>query len=168
MGLTTAMPAIEMPPSLLGGHISTASASEARLCLGKQFVDAAPVKADDDLVADDDGRSAAALVGPNQLLQRRGVFRDIALDKGDPFLRKILFRSMAGASTIGGVDFDLLFTHVTIPPFLHSAHVGAPWVHPCAFGAQFTIPPLPPGEGGMRARQSQGERLRSLDCHTLI
>jgi hypothetical protein len=30
------------------------------------------------------------------------------------------------------------------------------------------IPPLLPGEGGVRAGQSQGERLRFLDCHTLI
>jgi hypothetical protein len=26
----------------------------------------------------------------------------------------------------------------------------------------------PPGEGGVRARQSQGERFRLLDCHMLI
>jgi hypothetical protein len=30
------------------------------------------------------------------------------------------------------------------------------------------IPPLPPGEGGVRAKQSQGKRFRFLDCHTLI
>ena len=27
--------------------------------------------------------------------------------------------------------------------------------------------PLPPGEGGVRAGRSQGERLRFLDCHPL-
>jgi hypothetical protein len=30
------------------------------------------------------------------------------------------------------------------------------------------IPPLPPGEGGVRAKQSQEERRRFLDRHTLI
>jgi hypothetical protein len=33
---------------------------------------------------------------------------------------------------------------------------------------RFPIAPLPLGDGGVRARQGQGERLRSLDCHTLI
>jgi hypothetical protein len=28
--------------------------------------------------------------------------------------------------------------------------------------------PLPPREGGVRAKQSQGKRFRFLDCHTLI
>jgi hypothetical protein len=116
MGLTPVMPALEMPPSLLDGNIPTASASNAHLWLGQQFVDAALVKADDGLVADNDGRSAAALIRPHQLLQRRGVDRDIALDKVDPFLRKILFRGMAGASPIGGVDFDRLVGHITRPP----------------------------------------------------
>jgi hypothetical protein len=31
-----------------------------------------------------------------------------------------------------------------------------------------SIPPLPPGEGGVRARQGQGERLRFMGCHMLI
>jgi hypothetical protein len=86
------------------GHIPIARASGAHLCLTKQFVDSAPVKADDDLVADDDRRGSTALVGPNQLLQRRGVLGDVALDEVDAFLRKILFRRMAGASAIGGVN----------------------------------------------------------------
>ena len=30
------------------------------------------------------------------------------------------------------------------------------------------IPPLPPGEGRVRAKQGQGERLGFLDPHTLI
>jgi hypothetical protein len=59
-----------MPPSPLDGNIPTSAASAAYLCFGKQFVDAAPVKADDDLIADNDGRGAAALIGPNKLLQR--------------------------------------------------------------------------------------------------
>jgi hypothetical protein len=113
---TTTVPAIGMPPWSREGNIPTSSASAAPLRFGKQFVDTAPVKADDDLVADDDGRGAAALVRPNQLLQRRGVLRDVALDKVDPFLRKILFRRMAGASTVGGVDFDRLVGHITSPP----------------------------------------------------
>jgi len=103
-------------PSSVEGNIPTPSASEAHLCCGKQFVDAAPVKADDDLIADDDGRGTAALVGPNQLLQRRRVLGDIALDEIGAFLRKILFRGMARASPIGGVDFNRLFGHGTIPP----------------------------------------------------
>jgi hypothetical protein len=39
-------------------------------------------------------------------------------------LREILSRGMAGASAIGGVDFDRLVSHVTIPPVLRSAYVG--------------------------------------------
>jgi hypothetical protein len=116
MDFTGALPAIGMLPSSLDGNIPICVASEAHLCRRKQFVDAASVKADDDLVADDDRRSAATLVGPNQLLKRRGVHRDIAFDKGDPFLRKILFRAMAGASTIGGIDFHTLFAHRGSPP----------------------------------------------------
>jgi hypothetical protein len=54
-----------MPPLSLVGDIPTPSTSEAHLCLGKQFVNAAPVKADDDLVADDDGWGTTALVSPN-------------------------------------------------------------------------------------------------------
>jgi hypothetical protein len=101
-----------MPPSPLDGNIL---GERTHLGLGQQFVDAAPVKADDDLVTDDDGRSAAALICPYQLLQRRGVLRDVALDKVDPFLRKILFRRVAGASTISGVYFNALLAH-TFPP----------------------------------------------------
>jgi hypothetical protein len=59
-----------MPPSSRESDIPTAAASETYLCRGKQFVDAAPIKADDDLTADHDGRGAAALVSFNQLLQR--------------------------------------------------------------------------------------------------
>ena len=70
MGLTAASLAKGMPPSSREGNIPTASASAAHLCRGKQFVDAAPVKADDDLVADNDGRGTAALISPDQLLQR--------------------------------------------------------------------------------------------------
>jgi hypothetical protein len=114
MGFTGALPAIGMLPSSLDGNIPICLPSEAHLCRSKQFVDAASVKADDDLVADDDGRSAAALIGPHQLLKRRGVHRDIALDKVDPFLRKILFRGMAGASPIGRVDFNCLVRHLRI------------------------------------------------------
>ena len=87
----------------------------AHLCPGKQFVDAAPVEADDDLVVDDNGRRAPALISLNQLLQGRWVHRDVALDKVDPFLRKILFRRMAGASAVGGIDFDVLRAHVRPP-----------------------------------------------------
>jgi hypothetical protein len=49
-------------------------------------------------------------------LKRCGVHRDIAFDKGYPFLRKILFRAMAGASAIGGIDFHTLFAHRGSPP----------------------------------------------------
>ena len=70
MDFTGALPAIGMLPSSLDGNIPICVASEAHLCRRKQFVDAASVKADDDLVADDDRRSSAALVGPNQLLKR--------------------------------------------------------------------------------------------------
>jgi hypothetical protein len=128
MGLTPVMPAMEMPPAPVDGHIPTASPSQAHLCLGQQFVDAALVKADDGLVADDDGRSAAALIRPDQLLQRRGVVGDIALDKGDPFLRKILFRRMAGASAIGGVDFDWLVGHLPNSFLIGSIGLGDIWV----------------------------------------
>lgn len=120
MGFTGALPAIGMLPSSLDGNIPICLPSEAHLCRSKQFVDAASVKADDNLVADDDGRSAAAPIGPDQLLKRRGVHRDIALDKGDPFLRKILFRGMAGASPTGRVDFHTLFAHLAPLPRLHS------------------------------------------------
>jgi hypothetical protein len=34
--------------------------------------------------------------------------------------------------------------------------------------AQLLFLPLPPGEGGVRAGQSQGERLQPPDCQTLI
>jgi hypothetical protein len=97
-----------MPPSPRESNIPTASASEAYLCRGEQFVDAGPVKANDDLIADDDGRGAAALVRFNQLLQRRGVLRDVPFDEADALLRKILFRAMAGASAVCGVDFNAL------------------------------------------------------------
>ena len=58
MGLTMAVLALEMPPSPFDGSVPITSASQAHLRLGKQFVDAVRVKADDDLIADDDGRSA--------------------------------------------------------------------------------------------------------------
>lgn len=102
---------IGMLPSALGGNIPICLASETHLCRGKHPVNAAAIKADDDLVSDDDRRRAAALVGPNQLLKRRRIHRNITLDKIDAFLRKILFRAMAGASAVGGVDFDRLVSH---------------------------------------------------------
>ena len=102
---------IGMPPSSPDGNISICVARETHLCRRKQLVNTAAIKADDDLVTDDDRRRAAALVGPNQLLKGRRVHRDIALDKIDTFLRKILFRAMAGASTVGGVDFNRLVSH---------------------------------------------------------
>jgi hypothetical protein len=98
------------------GNIPIASANEIHLCLGQQFVDAAPIEADDDLVADDDRRGAAALVSANQLLQRRCVLRDVAFDEVDALLRKILFRAMARASAIGGEDFNRVFGHFRYPP----------------------------------------------------
>lgn len=73
------------------------------LGLGKQCVNSAAVKTDDHLSADDDRRGGAALIGLYQLLQRRGVLGDITFDKGDTLLRKILFRGMTGASTVGGI-----------------------------------------------------------------
>ena len=124
MDVTGGLPAIGMLPSCLDGNIPICVANQAHLCRRKQLVDAASVKTDDDLVADDDRRSAAALVGPNQLLERRGVHRDIALDKVDPFLRKILFRAMAGASAVSCVYFDCIFRHLC---FLHSVRL-IPWV----------------------------------------
>ena len=114
------------------GSLPACSASEAHLWLGEQVVDAAPVKADDDLIADDNRRRSAALVGPNQLLQRRGIFRDVALDEVDAFLRKILFRRMAGASAVGGEEFYRRFSHLNTS-FLHcspSLRAG------CVMGAQ--------------------------------
>jgi hypothetical protein len=100
---------------VVNGNIPTAAASEAHLCLGKQFVDAALIKADDDLFADDNRRSATAFVGPNQFLQRRGIFRDVALDEINALLRKILFRGMAGASTVGGEQCNSLVVHKCSP-----------------------------------------------------
>lgn len=104
---------IGMLPSSFDGNIPICVAIETHSCRSKQSVDTAAIKADDDLVTDDNRRRAAALVGPNQLLKRRRVHRDITLDKIDAFLRKILFRAMAGASAVGGVEKYLIFLHIT-------------------------------------------------------
>jgi hypothetical protein len=87
-------------------------ASYARLRLGKQFVDAAPVEADDDFIADDNRRRPAAFVGPDQLLQRRGILRHVAFDEVDALLRKILFRRVAGTSAVGGEYLNCIFGHL--------------------------------------------------------
>jgi hypothetical protein len=107
-----------MPPSSRHGNIPICVASETHLCRRKQLVNTAAIKADDDLVTDDDRRRTAALVCPNQLLKGRRVHRDIALDKIDAFLRKILFRAMAGTSAIHSIYFDCFFSHLEISPFL--------------------------------------------------
>jgi hypothetical protein len=86
-------------------------ASVTRLCLSDELVDAVAVKADNDLVANHNGRSAAALIGPDELLKRRRVLGHIALYERDTFLRKILFRGVAGTSAIGGKEFNSRFSH---------------------------------------------------------
>jgi hypothetical protein len=102
---------ISISLSLQTRHFPTSSARYARLWLGQQFVDAAPVKADDDFIADDNRRRAAALVGSNELLQRGGILRNVAFDEVDAPLRKILFRRMAGASTVGSEYLNCIFSH---------------------------------------------------------
>jgi hypothetical protein len=52
-----------MPPSPLNDNIPIPSVSEIDLCLGKQFVDTPPVETDDNLIANDNSRGPAALVG---------------------------------------------------------------------------------------------------------
>jgi len=87
-------------------------ASVTRLCLSDELVDAVAVKADNYLLANHNGRGAAALIGPDEFLERRGVLGHIALHKRDTFLRKILFRGVAGTSAIGGKEFNSSFSHV--------------------------------------------------------
>jgi len=65
MGLTPEAQAAGMPLRRVDRNIPAYPASRAHLWLGQQFVDAAPVKSDDDLVADDDGRRTTALVRPD-------------------------------------------------------------------------------------------------------
>jgi hypothetical protein len=65
MGLTPEAQAAGMPLRRVERNIPTYPASRDHLCLGQQFVDPAPIKSNDHLVADDDGRRAAALVRPD-------------------------------------------------------------------------------------------------------
>jgi hypothetical protein len=65
MGLTPEAQAAGMPLRCVDRNIPAYPASRAHLWLSQQFVDAAPVKSDDDLVADDDGRRTTALVRPD-------------------------------------------------------------------------------------------------------
>ena len=65
MGLTPVAQAAGMLRGHVDRNIPAYPASRAHLCLGKQFVDPAPVKSDDDLVADDDGRRTTALIRPD-------------------------------------------------------------------------------------------------------
>ncbi len=100
-----------MPLRFPGNGIPLQRGRGACSCLCDQLVDPSAVKSDDHLTVDDDGGCAAAVIGAHELFQGCWILGDIAFNEVDPFLRKILFRCVAGASAIGGKEFDLLLGH---------------------------------------------------------
>ncbi len=104
-----------MPLHLSRNGMPSHHACGSRSRLRNQLVDPSPVEPDDHFASDHDRRGPTAVIGIHQFLKSRRILGDVALDKIDPLLRKILFRGVAGASAVGSEKFDGLLAHA-LPP----------------------------------------------------